>query len=67
MKGIEIQIKAIKPYSSWLAGSVHPVTVNMHNSVVVPLAGVSDSVCGSFLNKDNSYILKTHMYIQAQC
>lgn len=50
MKGIEIQIKAITPNSSWLDKSLHPATVHRHNSafVLISQAGVSDFISASF-------------------
>lgn len=50
MKGIEIQIKAITPNSSWMDESVHPATVHRHSpvSVLISQAGVSDFISGSF-------------------
>lgn len=67
MKGVEIQIKAIMPSSSWLAKPLHPATVHRHNPVfmLISQAGVSDFIFGSFAEYEHLLHSRV-MYIQAQ-
>jgi len=65
MKGVEIQIKAIMPSSSWLAKPLHPATVHRHNPVfmLISQAGVSDFIFGSFAEYEHflhSRVIRVH-------